>query len=283
MKITRLFLIPPVVFVAIFIVYPVIQMVYLSFTSWTGFSPPRFIGDKNYIFLPKDPIFSVALVNNFIWVIVFLVVNNFVGLMLAGGIDILGRKSGQFFRTVIYVSVLLPNAVISLLFVALYDPNLGLIDSFFRAVGLKGLGATQWLANPNLTIFSILASSIWQYAAFPMLIFIAAFGAINPSLYEAAIVDGATQWQIFWRIKVPMIRPVIITILAITWIFNSQPFSQIWTLTRGGPGHASEVLVTYMYQVAFSGLQLGYASAIAVILFLVIFPVVIVFLRIFEK
>jgi raffinose/stachyose/melibiose transport system permease protein len=282
-KVTKLFLIPPVVFVAIFVLYPVAEMFYLSFTSWTGFSPPKFIGDKNYVFLPKDPIFNVAFVNNFIWVIVFLVVNNFLGLMLAGSIDILGRKTGQFFRSVIYMSVLLPNAVVSLLFVVLYDPNLGLIDSFLKGIGLTALGSTQWLANPQLTIYSILASSIWQYAGFPMLIFIAAFGAINPSLYEAAIVDGATQWQIFWRIKVPMIRPVIITILAITWIFNSQPFSQIWTLTRGGPGHASEVLVTYLYQVAFSGLQLGYASAISVILFLIIFPVVIVFIRIFEK
>jgi len=116
-----------------------------------------------------------------------------------------------------------------------------------------------------------------------MLIFIAAFGSINPSLYESAIVDGASQWQIFWKIKVPIIRPVIITILALTWIFNSQPFSQIWTLTRGGPGHASEVLVTYLYQVAFSGLQLGYAATISVVLFALIFPVVIIFLRIFEK
>ncbi len=283
MKITRLFLIPPIVFVAIFILYPVAQMVYLSFTSWTGFSPPKFIGLKNYAFLPNDPIFSVSLINNFIWVIVFLIVNNFLGLMLAGAIDILGRKAGQFFRTVIYVSVLLPNPVISLLFVALYDPNIGLIDNLFRGIGLTGIGSTQWLANPQLTLYSILASSIWQYAGFPMLIFIAAFAAINPAIHEAATIDGASQWQIFWRIKVPMIRPVIITILAITWIFNSQPFSQVWTLTRGGPGHASEVLVTYLYQVAFSGLQLGYASTISVVLFAIIFPVVIVFLRVFEK
>jgi len=143
MKVTKLFLIPPLVFVSIFIIYPVAEMIYLSFTTWTGFTPPRFIGLRNYDFLLKDPIFNVALINNFVWVIVFLVVNNFLGLMLAGAIDILGRRTGMFFRTAIYISVLLPNAVISLLFVALYDPNIGLIDSFFNTIGLTALGSTQ--------------------------------------------------------------------------------------------------------------------------------------------
>jgi raffinose/stachyose/melibiose transport system permease protein len=178
---------------------------------------------------------------------------------------------------------LLPNVVVSYLFLALYDPNIGLIDGFFRAIGVSALGNVQWLGNVHLTLYSILASSIWQYAAFPMLIFIAAFAGINPSLYEAALLDGASQWQIFWRIKVPIIRPVIITILALTYIWNSQPFSQVWTLTQGGPGHVSDVMVTYIYRLAFSGLEFGYASAVSVLLFMIIFPVVIVFFKLFEK
>ena len=85
-------------------------------------------------------------------------------------------------------------------------------------------------------------SSIWQYAGFPMLIFLAAFTSISPSLYEAAKIDGATEWSVFWRVKVPIIRPVIIMVLALTYIWNSMPFAQVWTMTQGGPGHASEVL-----------------------------------------
>jgi raffinose/stachyose/melibiose transport system permease protein len=283
LKVTQLFLLPPVVFVGLFIVYPLLNAIQLSFTVWDGFRAPRFIGLTNYFFLAQDRVFITVVINNFIWVVVFLALNNLLGLLLAGSIDILGRRLGGFFRSVIYLSVLLPNVVVSYLFLALYDPNIGLIDGFFKAVGLNALGGVQWLADPKLTLYSILASSIWQYAAFPMLIFIAAFASISPSLYEAATIDGANQWQIFWKIKVPIIRPVIITILALTWIWNSQPFSQIWTLTRGGPGHASDVIVTYIYQVAFSGLQLGYASTISVILFLMIFPVVVIFLRLFEK
>jgi raffinose/stachyose/melibiose transport system permease protein len=276
-------LIPPVIFILIFIIYPLIQVIELSFSTYSGFSPPVFNGLVNWNLIFHDDILRTVLVNNYIWVIVFLIVNNGMGLFLAGTIDIMGRKKGQFFRTVLYISVLLPNVVVSYLFLALYDPNIGLIDGFFRAIGVSALGSVQWLGNTHLTLYSILGSSIWQYAAFPMLIFIAAFAGINPSLYEAALLDGASQWQIFWRIKLPIIRPVIITILALTYIWNSQPFSQVWTMTQGGPGHASDVMVTYIYRLAFSGLEFGYASAVSVLLFLLIFPVVIIFFKIFEK
>jgi ABC-type sugar transport system permease subunit len=283
LKTTRLFLIPPLVLAGVFILYPLAQMFYLSFTSYSGFIAPRFVGLINYRILFEDSVFSISFVNNIIWVLIFLVANNLLGLLLAGALDVMGRRTSTFFRIVLYTSTLLPSVVVSYLFLALYDPNVGLIDAFFKGIGLTALGSTQWLGNPNITIYSILASSIWQYAAFPMLIFIAAFSSINPSIYEAAMLDGATQWQVFWRIKVPIIRPVIITILALTYIWNSQPFSQVWTLTRGGPGNASQVIVTYLFQTAFSGLRLGFASAISVILFIMIFPVVIIFVRIFER
>ena len=283
MKSLYLFLIAPVSFVLLFVLYPLAQVFVLSFESWSGFTKPIYIGWTNFSVLTTDPIFRQALVNNLIWVIVFLVANNSVGLFLAGTIDLMGRRLSSFFRIVLYLSVLLPNVVVSYLFLAVYDPNIGLIDSFLKGIGLVSLGSTQWLANPNLTLYSILFSSIWQYAGFPMLIFLAAFAGISPSLYEAARIDGASEWAIFWRIKVPIIRPVFITILALTWIWNSMPFGQIWTMTRGGPGHASEVIVTDLYRAAFSGFQFGYASAISVVLFLMIFPVVVFFLRSFER
>ncbi|MGA2665172.1 MAG: sugar ABC transporter permease [Nitrososphaerales archaeon] len=282
-KTTMLFLIPPLVFAFIFILYPLSEVIYLSFTYYTGFLSPVWIGLTNYHTLLGDPVLSISLVNNIIWVVVFLVLNNFLGLMLAGSIDIMGRKLSSFFRVVLYLSVLLPTVAISYLFLALYSPEIGLIDAFFKDVGLTALSKTDFLGNPSLTLYSVLGSSIWQYAAFPMLIFIAAFASINPSLYEAAVIDGANQWQIFWRIKVPIIRPVIVTMLALTYIWNSQPFSQIYTMTKGGPGNASQVLVSYLYQTAYSGLRIGYASAIAILIFLIIFPVAIVFFRTFEK
>src|SRR2546427_1711609 len=220
MKSLYLFLIAPVSFVLLFVLYPLAQVFVLSFESWSGFTKPIYIGWTNFSVLTTDPIFRQALVNNLIWVIVFLVANNSVGLFLAGTIDLMGRRLSSFFRIVLYLSVLLPNVVVSYLFLAVYDPNIGLIDSFLKGIGLVSLGSTQWLANPNLTLYSILFSSIWQYAGFPMLIFLAAFTGISPSLYEAARIDGASEWSIFWKIKVPMIRPVFITMLALTWIWN---------------------------------------------------------------
>jgi raffinose/stachyose/melibiose transport system permease protein len=282
-----IFLIAPILFVAIFVLYPLAQDFALSLTNWGGFTPPStapYIGLTNFrILLTADPVFLTALENNVIWVLIFLVANNAAGLALAGTIDMMKKRIGQFFRIVIYLSVILPSVVVAYLFLALYDPNIGLIDGALKAIGLTALAKTEWLGNPHLTLYSILFSSIWQYAGFPMLIFLAAFSSISPSLYEAAKIDGATEWSIFWKVKVPMIRPVIIMVLALTYIWNSMPFAQVWTMTQGGPGHASEVLVTYLYREAFSGFQFGYAAAISVILFLLIFPVVVIFVRSFEK
>ncbi|MDA4136652.1 MAG: sugar ABC transporter permease, partial [Thaumarchaeota archaeon] len=230
-KPTMLFLIPPLFFAFVFILYPLSQVIYLSFTSYSGFITPRWVGLTNFSVLFNDPVLQIALENNIIWVGIFLVANNFLGLLLAGSIDIMGRKLSSFFRIVLYMSVLLPTVAVSYLFLALYSPEIGLIDAGLKDIGLTALSKTEWLGNPSLTLYSVLGSSIWQYAAFPMLIFIAAFASINPSLYEAAVIDGASQWHIFWRIKVPIIRPVIITMLALTYIWNSQPFAQIYTMT----------------------------------------------------
>jgi ABC-type sugar transport system permease subunit len=282
-KTTMIFLIAPLFFAFIFILYPLSQVVYLSFTQYSGFTAPIWIGLTNFKLLFEDPVMSIAFTNNIIWVVIFLALNNFLGLMLAGSIDILGRRLSSFFRIILYISVLLPTVAVSYLFLALYSPEIGLLDAFFRDVGLTALSKTDFLGNPTLTLYSVLGSSIWQYAAFPMLIFIAAFASISPSLYEAAVIDGASQWHIFWRIKVPIIRPVIITMLALTYIWNSQPFSQIYTMTKGGPGNTSQVLVSYLFESAYSNLRIGYGSAIAIIIFLLIFPVAVIFFRTFEK
>jgi ABC-type sugar transport system permease subunit len=282
-KTTMIFLIAPLFFAFIFILYPLSQVVYLSFTQYSGFTAPIWIGLTNFKLLFEDPVMSIAFTNNIIWVVIFLALNNFLGLMLAGSIDILGRRLSSFFRIILYISVLLPTVAVSYLFLALYSPEIGLLDAFFRDVGLTALSKTDFLGNPTLTLSSVLGSSIWQYAAFPMLIFIAAFASISPSLYEAAVIDGASQWHIFWRIKVPIIRPVIITMLALTYIWNSQPFSQIYTMTKGGPGNTSQVLVSYLFESAYSNLRIGYGSAIAIVIFLMIFPVAVIFFRTFEK
>src|SRR5438132_8290221 len=122
MKSLYLFLIAPVFFVGLFVLYPLAQVFVLSFESWSGFTRPIYIGWTNFEVLVSDPIFQQALTNNFIWVVVFMVVNNSVGLFLAGTVDIMGRRLSTFFRIVLYLSVLLPNVVVSYLFLALYDP-----------------------------------------------------------------------------------------------------------------------------------------------------------------
>src|SRR5438552_11518176 len=156
-------------------------MIYLAFTRWNGAGPPVFTGIRNFLAITNDNIFYESLVNNFIWVISFAIVTNGLGLLMAGALDTMGRRLSQFYRIVLYMSTLLPNVVISYLFLALYDPQIGILNSFFYAIGLKSLGSTLWLGNPNIALFSVLASSIWQYAGFPMLIFLAGFTGISPA------------------------------------------------------------------------------------------------------
>jgi raffinose/stachyose/melibiose transport system permease protein len=275
-----LLLLPAFFFVTFFYVYPITQLFWLSLTKWDGFTPPVYIGLKNYYYLFNDPVFYIALKNNFTWAIIFLIANNGLALFLAGTIDIMRPRVGQFFRIVLYLSSLTSIVVISTLFRAVYEYNIGLLNTILRSIGLKPIG---WLSDPNLALYSILASSIWQYASWPMLIFLSAFAGISPAILEAAKIDGANEWQIFWKIKLPCIWPVILAILVLTWIWNSQPFAQVWTMTFGGPGHATEVLATYLYRLAFSGMELGYASALSVILLLMIFPVGILLVKVFER
>ena len=282
-KVIYLFLLPPVVFTSLFVLYPLFQVFWYSFTNWDGFTNANFVGLANFKGLFADPVFFISLQNNFVWVLIFLALVNGIGLLFAGGIDVLAKRKHEIFRILLYVTALLPSVVVSYLFLALYDPNIGLIDAIFRSIGAKQLASIGWLANPSLALFSVLASSIWQYIPFPMLIFLAAFIGVPKSVYESAKLDGASEWRIFWSIKVPMIRPVIAALLVLTWIWNSMPFSAIWTMTQGGPGDATSVLVTYMYQVAFFGFRFGYGSAIAVVLFVLIFPASIIFFRLFER
>jgi ABC-type sugar transport system permease subunit len=283
MKSIWVFLLLPVALVCFLIIYPLSDTIYLAFTNWNGISPPEINGLRNIQSALSDPVFYQSLMDNVVWVIIFMVLTNGLGLFFSGALDTMGKRLSQFYRIILYISVLLPNVVISYLFLAVYDPQIGILNAFFNFLGLRSLGSTLWLANPHIAIFSVLASSIWQYAAFPMLIFLAAFTGIRPQVLEAAKIDGASEIQIFLRIKTRMIFPVIVTMLALTWIWNSSPFGPIFTMTQGGPANATQVLVTYLYTLGFNGYEFGYASTIALVLILIVVPVAVIFVRTFDK
>ncbi|MGD0330843.1 MAG: sugar ABC transporter permease [Nitrososphaeria archaeon] len=255
----------------------------MSFSSWNGILgvPIRWIGLFNFGRLLIDPDIINAIELSLIYMILTTLGTVLVGLVLASLLDMRVRGWNTF-RAIFYLSVLLPAIVTGRLFVTMYNPNVGLIQPLLTFIyGLVKLHAPviYWLSDAKIVIYSIILKDIWQYAGFPMIIFIAGFSTIPVEVSEAALVEGATEWQIFRHIKLPLIRNVFAIALTLQLIFSFKVFDTVWTMTEGGPGTSTQVLAVYLYKEAFIGSVFGYSAAIAVLMILIIFPIAIASLK----
>lgn len=275
---------PPVVFAlvlipftleAIGVFWPAIQGVGLSFLRWNGFSQPEFIGLDNYTRLFADPIFITALQNTAIWLVLFG------GLSFVGGLVVAlilqsERRGVSIYRTALFLPMVFSLVVTALIWNSIYQPS-GFLNLALTSLGLEDL--TQlWLGNPDTALYAVILAALWRQVGYIMVLFIAGLKAIDPALHEAARVDGANAWQRFWHITFPQLRGVNLVIASVLVIDSLRSFDIVYAMTGGGPFRSSELLSTYMYEVAFTGRQLGYASAIAVIIFLLAIGVIISYL-----
>lgn len=275
---------PPVVFAlvlipftleAIGVFWPAIQGVGLSFLRWNGFSQPEFIGLDNYTRLFADPIFITALQNTAIWLVLFG------GLSFVGGLVVAlilqsERRGVSIYRTALFLPMVFSLVVTALIWNSIYQPS-GFLNLALTSLGLEDL--TQlWLGNPDTALYAVIIAALWRQVGYIMVLFIAGLKAIDPALHEAARVDGANAWQRFWHITFPQLRGVNLVIASVLVIDSLRSFDIVYAMTGGGPFRSSELLSTYMYEVAFTGRQLGYASAIAVIIFLLAIGVIISYL-----
>lgn len=272
-----IYLAPAVLLLLGFMGYPLFRSLELSLYEWRGLLPREWVGLENFERLFRDRYFWSALTHTLTFAVATTVGTVGIGLMLALAIS---RRVPfhQFYRFAFYLPVMLPMTVVAALWARIYEPNFGLLNTALNSVGL-GFLAQQWLGSLDLSLASIIAVCIWQYAGFPMIVLLAAIEGVPEELHEAAQLDGANVLQRVWSIVIPMIMPVLVSISVIQIIFSLKVFDLVWVMTKGGPAESSAVLGTYLYRRAFEQQEYGYASAVAVSMFAIIFTITYAYYR----
>ena len=276
-KVQWRFLAIPLIFYTIWVIGPTIYTFYLSLTEWDGLTDPSFIGITNYLDLFNDSIFYTSLVNNFIWLFIFLLIPVVLGLFLA---ILLSKKIrwAKGFKAAIYSPMILAPVVIGLIWSWIYHPKAGILNNTLTYVGLDFL-TRGWLSDPETALYAVIGAAVWRHTGYVMLLFLAGLTSIPPTLIEAARIDGATAWQRFRYIILPLLKPATVIVLVITMIQSLRAFDFVNIMTRGGPFNSTNVLANYMYTEAFRNYEMGYGAAIAVILFIIMFVFIFFYLR----
>lgn len=238
--------------------------VYYSFTDWDGLNAPGFVGLDNYTRLLGDDDFRTALRNNLLWTVFFLTVP--MGMGLLGAYLLTRIRRGQLlFRLLFFIPYVVATVVSASIWRQILNPDVG-IGGVLGSWGVPWVADINALGDGDLALGAIAVINNWQWWGFLMLLFLAAMRSVDPSLYEAARLDGAGRWREFWHITLPGIRPTFVFLFLMTIIWSFLVFDYVYILTQGGPGGATEVLSTLLYRNAFSEQQSGYASAIGVVL-----------------
>lgn len=263
-----IFLAPFIIFFLIFVVRAVISAVSMSFYDWQILRAARpYVGFGNYVELMNDYVWWIAVKNTIIFTLMTVAGTTVVALTAA--VAITQKIRGQnFFRVVLYMPTLLSVGVIGLIWVWLLGTQFGIINYFLSFFGIHPI---NWLGDENIVIPALSLTTIWWGFGFPMLIFIAGIQGIPDQLYEAARIDGANNRQLFWYITLPLLRPTILFVTVTGVISHFQVFGQPFIITNGGgPGRASYTVIIYLFQMAWRAFRMGYGSAVAVSLAVII-------------
>ncbi|MFC4102729.1 carbohydrate ABC transporter permease [Paenibacillus xanthanilyticus] len=270
-----LFILPPVLGFIIFGLFPTLYSVYSSFTDMDGLGQMNFIGLDNYKELWSDELFHKSMFNT-LFMMIGIPIGLILALLLALGLN-RGIWGTTAFRVIYYIPVISSLAAISILWQWAYNGDYGLVNQFLALFGIEG---PNWLADKNTVKPAIMLMAIWKGLGYTMLLYLAAIQSVPKDYYEAAELDGANGWQAFWNITWPMVRPVTFFLVVTNIIGGSQIFTEINIMTStGGPEYSSASVVFYIWQKAFGNFQMGYASAMSVVLGLFIFIVTLIQFR----
>lgn len=269
---TCFYLFPAVVLILVFIYFPVVVNFIYSLYRWSAFSPQKkYIGLQNYGRLFRDRVFFTALINNTLYATISIVFQVGLGLILAAVLeDKVIRNRQGFFRTMYFLPSVISMSVVGLLWQMLYNPNVGIVNALLGAIGLKGL-SHDWLGESGTAIYAVIAVSQWQYTGYTMMLFLVAIQKIPADLYEAATIDGAGRTRVFLNVTVPQVRGMLLVNMTITVVGAFKVFDEVYIMTGGGPGRSTEVLGTYLYRSGFRNDEMGYATSIATIIFIITF------------
>ena len=275
-----LFLVPALLIYVRFMALPLLNSLRLSFYQGTGLTPERFVGTENYVQLFTNPFwrerFFNALGNTAVFFAVHILIQNTLGLLfavlLASGI-----KGSSVIRTIIFVPATLSVLIIGFLWTLILNPQWGAINQVLNAVGLEQF-AKPWLGDPKTTLIVISLVSVWQWVGLPTMFYLAGLLTIPEELDEAARVDGASSWQAFWRIKFPLLLPVVGIVSVLTFVGNVNAFDIVYAMAgaRGDPNMSADLLGTFFYRTAIAGEHpvaqptMGIGAAVATIMFLIL-------------
>jgi raffinose/stachyose/melibiose transport system permease protein len=262
------------VLLLVFVYYPVVENIRLSFYSWNAFSPqPVFIGLDNYRAAVDDSVFWRAMFNNTAYAVVSLVFQVGLALVLAAVLEeLVHQRLRGWLRTIYFIPATMSITVAGILFSFVYNPQIGLLNRFLDAVGLDSW-KHAWLGEQGTAIWSIIAMSQWQSIGYTAVLFVVAIQRIPRELYEAARIDGAGQVRTFFTITVPMVREMTTLLVILTISGAFLVFNEVMVMTAGGPDNSSQVLGTWLYRNAFFEDDMGYAAAIATVIFVITFSI----------
>ncbi len=258
---------------------PVLAAFGISFMDWDVITPPDFVGIENYLKLTTDSVFHKAIINTVYYVGVMVPVSAILSLLLA---MVMNQKLRgiTWYRTAYFMPVVSSTVAVSLVWSWMYAKDFGLLNFLLRQVGAAPVA---WLSSSKWAMLAVIIMGIWGQLGSGMIIFLAGLQSIPESYYEAAKVDGANGLQRHLRITLPLITPSLFFYLIITMIDAFQTFESIYIMTRGGPANATTTIVYYIYRNAFRNFKMGYASAQAVVFFLIVMVLTLIYWRLQEK
>ncbi len=260
-------ILPTIIGLIVFTASPVLASLYYSFTRWNLLSTPKWQGFDNYIeLLTEDPLFWITIKNTGFYVLGTVPTGTVLALLLAIALNQKIRFVAVF-RTIYFLPVVSSVVAISVLWLWLYQSDFGLVNELLRALGFRGV---RWLSSVTWAMPAIIIMSIWHGLGYNIVIFIAGLQGIPQDYYEAATVDGANSWHKFINITIPLLSPVTFFVLTLSVINSFQVFAQAYVMTRGGPVNATKTIVYYLFQQGFENFHMGYASALAYVLFVII-------------
>lgn len=276
-----LFVLPHFLFFAIFLLYPIVRGVQISLFDWKiMLKDQEFIGLANYQALMTDKVFWEVLGNTVQFMVLTVILNIVVGLTVASGLKH-GFFGSDFLRVLFYAPAILSVSVLGIIGIRVWDTQIGIINYFVTTI-MNG-PRISWLGNPDIVIPALAVTTVWWTFGFPMLVFIAGLHNIPEPLYEAAKIDGAGPRQTFVFITLPLIMPTMLFVVVTQFIAHMQVFAQPYIISGGGPGNASRSATMYLYETAWKFFRFGYASAVSVILALIMITVTILLFSIMRR
>jgi raffinose/stachyose/melibiose transport system permease protein len=275
-----MFMLPAFLIYVSVIIFPIFYSLYISFRSGSGVGKMKFVGLDNYVKLFKDPVFWQALGHTGIWIILTVGITMTVSLFFATLLN--NSMAGRtFFRGLFYFPTVIAIVAVGIIWRWIYNPQIGIINSFFKLLGISY--RQTWISNSGSVLIAIFVAALWQGIGQPMILFLAGLQSVSTECLEAADIDGASKFQKFFKVTVPLMKDTFIMVICTLVISAMKVYDIIKAITDGGPNHSSEMLATYMYSQTFSYNNVGYGTAIAIVMVLVMLVVIIPYMSFSAK